>query len=417
MLHVDRHDARYEFRTLALLALGFGLVGLDRWIVAPLFPLMVKELGLTYQELGSLIGVLAITWGVWAIASGPISDRVGRKRILIWTMVAFSLLSAVSGFASGFVSLLLVRGAMGVAEGAFTPASVAAASEASLPSRRGFNLGLQMSMFSLLGLGVAPILATQLLKVVPSWHWVFVVSSVPGLIVAVLIAVFLRDKRSPAQAGPSPSVAASPQWRSMFRSRNVCVAMFAMLCAMAGIFVIGAMVPTYLVEVLKLDSQSMGFVASALGFGGFVGSFSLSALSDFIGRKVAAIGAFALAAALLYAFMNTGANPPVLFGLLFVIAMCSIGLLSLLSGPVATEAAPAGLIASTIGLISGIGEIFGGGVAPAIAGFIAQHFGLPHVFDFALCGMVLGVAVSCSLIETAPRKRYGCAAKELGSIA
>ncbi|CAG4913694.1 MFS transporter [Paraburkholderia gardini] len=404
-----RHDRAYEFKTLFLLALGFGLVGLDRWMVAPLFPYMMRDLGLNFQQLGNLIGVLAIAWGVWAIAIGPISDRIGCKRILVGTMIAFSLLSGFSGMATGYLSLLLIRGIMGVAEGAFTPASVAATGEASLPSRRGFNLGLQMSTFSLFGMGIAPILATQLLRVLPSWHWVFLVSALPGLIVAALIAKVLHDR--PQRQETNLHVhRPKTQWRAMFRSRNVIVAMLGMLCAMAGIFVIGAMVPSYLVAVLHLDTQSMGFVASALGWGGFIGSFALSGISDYIGRKAAAIGAFAGAAALLFLFARTGANPTMLFVLLFGISMCSIGLLSLLSGPIATEAAPAGLIASTIGLVSGIGEIFGGGVAPAIAGYIAQNFGLPHVFDFALVGLVLGVFVTAALVETAPRRRYAAAA-------
>ena len=399
-----RHDSAYEFKTLILLAVGFGLVGLDRWMVAPLFPHMMRDLGLNFQQLGNLIGVLAVAWGVWAIAIGPISDRIGRKRILVGTMIAFSLLSGFSGLATGFASLMLIRGIMGVAEGAFTPASVAATSEASLPSRRGFNLGLQMSTFSLFGMGIAPILATQLLRVLPSWHWVFLISALPGLIVAILIAKMLRDRpRMPAARVHVHRE--KVQWRAMFGSRNVIVAMLGMLCSMSGIFVIGAMVPSYLVEVLHLDTQSMGFVASALGWGGFIGSFALSGISDYIGRKAAAIVAFAIAAALLFVFARTGANPTMLFVLLFGISMCAIGLLSLLSGPIATEAAPAGLIASTIGLVSGIGEIFGGGVAPAIAGYIAQSFGLPHVFDFALVGLVLGVFVTSALIETAPRRR------------
>lgn len=404
-----RHDSAYEFKTLFLLALGFGLVGLDRWMVAPLFPHMMQELGLNFQQLGSLFGVLAIAWGVWAIAIGPISDRFGRKRILVGTMIAFSLLSGMSGMATGFASLLLIRGIMGIAEGAFTPASVAATSDASLPARRGFNLGLQMSTFSLFGMGIAPILATQLLRVLPSWHWVFLVSALPGLITAAAIAKVLRDQPS-RQKAPQQMHREKVQWRAMFRSRNVIVAMLATLCTMSGIFVIGAMVPSYLVAVLHLDTQSMGFVASALGWGGFIGSFALSGISDYIGRKSAAIGAFIIAAVLLYVFARTGPYPMTLFLLLFGIAMCSIGLLSLLNGPVATEAAPLGLVASTIGLVSGIGEIFGGGVAPAIAGYIAQNFGLPHVFDFALAGLVLGAFVTTALIETAPRRRYAVAA-------
>lgn len=396
------HDASYERKTLVLMGLGFGLVGLDRWIIAPLFPHILQDLGLNYQQLGNLIGILSLTWGAWAIAMGRLSDRIGRKKILVVTMVAFSLLSALSGLATGFASLMLIRAAMGVAEGAFTPASVAATGEASLPSRRGFNQGLQLSMFSLLGLGFAPIIATQLLKVLPSWHWVFMVSSIPGLIVAALIARMLR---ADAPAHAVVTGAPAPRWRTLFGSRNVVLATLAVLCAMAGIFVISAMVPIYLEHVLKLSTQEMGFVVSAIGFGGFVGSFGLSGLSDRIGRRPAAIAAFVGAAVLLVAFAQTGANPQLLFVLLFGLSVCALGLLGLLSGPIATEAAPAGLIASSVGFVSGAGEIFGGGLAPVLAGYVAQHFGLPYTLHVALGGFVCGAVVSLFLLETAPSRR------------
>lgn len=398
------HDAGYERRTLILLGLSFGLVGFDRWLMAPLFPHMMRELGLNFSQLGSMIGVLGVAWGLWSIAMGPLSDRIGRRKILVVTMVAFSLLSSLSGFASGFMSLMLLRAAMGVAEGTFTPASLAANSEASLPARRGLNLGLQLSMMPLMGLGLAPIVATQLLQVVPSWHWVFTISAVPGLVIAALIWRCIRDRSAAAPAAAADH-AGKPRWTELLIRRNVIVATAAILCAMSGIFVIGAMVPTYLVTVLHLDTQSMGFVASAVGFGGFFGSFVLAGISDYIGRRPTALIAFAAAAVLLYCFSCTGSNPKLLFALLFGVAFFAIGLLSLLSGPVATEAAPPGLVASTIGLVSGVGEIFGGGVAPVIAGFVAQHFGLARTLDFALYSLIAGAAIAVLLVETAPRRR------------
>ncbi|MPW21539.1 MFS transporter [Paraburkholderia sp. CNPSo 3157] len=403
-MNAPRHDVGYERRTLALLGIGFGLVGFDRWLLAPLFPHIMRDLGLNYSQLGSLVGILGVAWGLWSIAMGPLADRIGRKKILVTTMIAFSLLSSLSGFATGFISLLLLRAAMGIAEGAFTPASIAANSEASLPARRGLNQGIQISMIPLMGLGFAPIVATQLLQIVPNWHWVFTLSAVPGLIVAALIWRCVRDRDASA-ISISREPVERPRWTALFASRNVTIATVAILCAMSGIFVIGAMVPTYLVSVVHLDMRSMGFVASAVGFGGFIGCFALAGLSDFIGRRPTALIGFVCAAVLLYLFSCTGPNPVLLFVLLFGVALFSMGLLSLLSGPVATEAAPAGLIASTIGFVSGVGETFGGGVAPVIAGFIAQHFGLACTLDFALYSLAAGAAVAFFLIETAPRKR------------
>ena len=126
----EPHDLKNERRTLILLAIGFGLVGLDRWMIAPLFPHMMKDLNLSYQQLGQLIGILSIAWGVFSILMGRLSDSIGRRKIMIAAMVMFSLLSSFSGFATGFASLLLIRALMGVAEGAFTPTSVASVGEA-----------------------------------------------------------------------------------------------------------------------------------------------------------------------------------------------------------------------------------------------------------------------------------------------
>ncbi|MOA46426.1 hypothetical protein D3C78_1689330 [compost metagenome] len=50
----------------------------------------------------------------------------------------------------------------------------------------------------------------------------------------------------------------------------------------------------------------------------------------------------------------------------------------------------------------GIGEVFGGGVAPALAGYIAQHYGIEKTLYLALAGAVLGLLVAVCLRETAP---------------
>lgn len=398
------HDVRYERKTLVLLSLGFGLVGFDRWLVAPMFPYMMEDLHLNYTQLGSLIGILSIAWGLWSIVTGPVSDRFGRKRILVATMIAFSLLSSLSGLVASFMSLMLMRAVMGIAEGTFTPASLAANSDASLPARRGLNQGIQLSTMPLFGMGIAPVFATQLMRMVPSWHWVFAISAVPGLILSALIWAFVRDQK-PADMPAVEQHEAKPRWVQLLKSRNVLVATVAMLCAMGGIFVITAMMPTYLVAVLHLDAKSMGFVASAVGFGGFIGCFALPGISDYVGRRPTALTGFFAAAVLLYFFSSAGANPVALFALLFAIAVFAIGLLSLLSGPITIDAAPAGLVASAIGLVSGVGETFGGGIAPAVAGFVAQHFGLARILDFALCSLIIGGCAAAFLIETAPRRR------------
>lgn len=399
-------DTQYEWKTVTLLTLGFGLVGLDRWIIAPMFPSIAKDLGLNYQDLGNLIGALGLAWGICAIVAGGLSDRLGRRKVLVPAIVGFSLLSGLTGLAQGLTSLVLIRAVMGVMEGSFCPTSFAATSEASEPKRRGFNLGVQQSAFPLFGLALAPILATQLLRVI-DWRWIFILVAVPGLILGALIWRVIRD---PATAGAKASEERA-NLSEVLKHRNVALGMITLMCAMSGIFVLSAMMPNYLVDYLKLSVQQMGFVTSAIGFGGFLGQVILPGGSDMLGRRTIAVIGFVLGAAFLYAFARVGANPGTLFVLLFACCFFCFGLLGLITGPIATEAAPRGLISSTAGIIIGTGEIFGGGIAPALAGGVAQKFGIQHVLTMAFAGLVTGAVVSLFLRETAP-KRVGVAVSQ-----
>jgi MFS family permease len=329
---------------------------------------------------------------------------IGHRKVLIPAVFLFSILSGASGLASGFASLFAIRLLMGVMEGSYCPTSFTATAAASRPSRRGFLQGLQQCGFALFGLALGPIIATQLLQVVPSWRWVFLTASIPGVIVGGLLYAVLRE---PADTQGGRMVGALEQggkWFDVFKSRNIVLSMCGLLCAMTCVFVLGAMVPNYLLDYLKLSPTQMGFVMSGLGFGGFVGQFAVPGLSDLFGRRVLAVFGFLGAAVFVYLLKNTGANPPMLFVLLFLVSFCCLGNIALITGPISTESAPPGLVSSAIGMVVGAGEIFGGGVAPIIAGTVAQRYGIQNILWVAMSGVVLGVVVSVFLRETAPRK-------------
>lgn len=409
-------DTSYEWKAIALLTVGFGLVGLDRWVITDLAAAksstMVQDLHLSNPpaDIGNMVAVLGIAWGVSALVMGNLSDRFGRRKVLVPALVIFSLMSAFSGMTGALMAMLAMRALMGLAEGAYCPTSFATVAEASKPSRRGFNLGLQQSAFSLVGLGFGPIIATQLLEHF-SWRWVFAIVGVPGIIVAILVAMTIREPLTiTAKSDPKAPAIAKPKLRigDLFKHRNVALSMLTLLCAMCGIFVLSAFSPQYLTGYLKLSDQNMGFVVSAIGFGGFFGQWGLSGVSDFIGRRLSAVLGFLGGAIFLVLFIRTGADSlPLLFGELFVCAAFSFGLLSLITGPISTEAAPLGMIAGTGGAIIAVGEIFGGGVAPKFAGDIAGRWGIQYTLYMALAGLALGILVSFFYKETAPRLTKG----------
>jgi len=406
-----RWDTSYEWKTVALLGVGFGLVGLDRWIIASLFPAMAADLGLPEGEIGRLAGILGVLWGLFAIFSGRLSDAIGHRKVLIPAIILFSLMSGFSGMVQGLVTLVWIRAIMGAMEGTYCPTSFTAVAAASRPERRGFNQGLQQSGFALMGFALGPIIATQLLQVVPSWRWVFWICAIPGFVVGVLLYFHLREPKDTQAGALIGATQASGSWLDVLKTPNIVVCMIALLCAMACVFVLGAMVPIYLTNALQLAPTDVGLVASALGFGGFLGQFGWPGLSDRFGRKPLAILGFIGATLAVWWFANTGAATLPLFVALFVCSFFCLGNVALITGPIATESAPRGLISSAIGVVVGAGEIFGGGVAPIIAGGVTDRFGLPSALNVALAGVALGIVVCFFLRETAPSKTSAPAAQ------
>lgn len=404
----EEFDRSYEKKAVILLALTFGVLSFDRWLIAPLFPIIMKDLNLDYQSIGNLFGILAVSWGIFSAIFGGVSDKIGRRKILIPAVIGFSVFSGLVAFAQGIVTLLMFRALMGIVEGGYTPVAIASTFEASHPKRAGLNIGIQQCTFALVGLAFGPIIATQLLKIM-NWRYIFGVSVIPGLICAYLCYRVIREpshfgNSTESQQKDSTESQQNTKWTEVFKYRNVILNMVGLLGIMSFFFVMAGMTPVYLTDYLKLSMSEMGLVTSAIGFGGFVGSLGLPALSDRIGRKPALYLCFVICLICIVIYMNTGNNVPLLFVLLFLMAACGFGNLIMNTAVIPTESVPPELRSSAAGLPIAIGEVFGGGVAPIFAGYISMKYGLYSITYLMLGGWVFASIILLFLKETAPVK-------------
>lgn len=406
-------DTDYEWKVILLLGLGFALVGMDRFVIGALWNTIATDLSLDPGAIGTLAGFTAITWGAFAIIFGRLADKWGHRKIIIGAVIAFSLFGGLTGLASGMTMFVLIRSLLGVTEGAYTPTSFTATAVAGKPSRRGLLQGLQQCGLPLLGLGLSPIIATQLLDAGLSWRVIFILIAAPGFIVAILLWKVLREPKD-TMGAEALGVVQQTDTQSIgqfigglaapLKSYNIAVATIALLGSMCGLFTLAAFLPVYLENVLGLGIAEMGVVASAVGVGGFFGQVGWSGVSDKIGRKPTAIIGFAAAAITLYWFMQIESGLGSLFIPLFLTSFFCLGNITLITGPISTESAPTGMVAASIGVTVGIGEIFGGGLGPIVGSFIVPNFGLVGPLYVALGGMILGLVLSLFLKETAPIK-------------
>jgi len=389
-----------EFKAVAVMALGFGLVGIDRFLIATMFPVIARDLHLSYGDIGIITGALAIAWGASALFTGNASDRIGRRTVLVGSMILFALLIGASGLAAALAGLVAVRIAMGVADGAYTPTSIAATIEASAPQRHGLNIGIQQMMLPLCGLGIAPLLVAALLRFI-DWRWVFPLFVLPGLLLAYAVwrVIPARVPERPAHAGARSSL---KDWREVLAYRNVLLGGALMLCWLTCLITTSAFLPNYFIDYLKLPFAQMSGIMSAIGLGSTVGTLALPWLSDYIGRKPVMVLSTAGALVSLLLLAGAGAQVHTLFGLLFMVHFFNNALITLTVGPLCSESVPAPLMATASGVVIAVGELFGGGIAPVVVGQLAQRVGIEHILWLPSIMMAVGLAISLFTRETRP---------------
>jgi len=391
---MDRHPISpgREFAAVAVLSLGFGMVGIDRYMISTLFPVIAKDLNLDYAAIGTITGVLSIAWGLSALFMGKVIDRVGPRPVLFASLMAFGVLLGFSGMAAGLMGLLVIRILIGLADGAYAPASIVATMNVSPPQRRGRNIGLQQMMALLFGFGVVPLAIPQLLKVM-DWRGVFLLFVIPAILLAILTwRILPRLAAAPAEAEQD-----SGNWRSALASGNIRLGMGLMLCWLACLITLGAFMPSYLTNVLALPIEQMGFVMSAIGIGGTIGTVVLPWLSDKIGIKTVMLGGAAVTLLALVALNLAGNEPLLLFACLFVAIFCVMALITLTVGPLVALSVPHRQMATALGLIVATGELFGGGVAPILLGHAADAFGLHHVLYLPVAAIALAFVLASRL--------------------
>ncbi|MGC5703293.1 MFS transporter [Pseudomonas sp. NFXW11] len=395
------NKARYENRLLAVLFLTFGFVFFDRLALSFLFPFMADELQLSNSHLGLLSSVLALTWAVSGALVGAWSDRSGRRKpLLIIAVLLFSLCSALSGLVGGFLSLLLFRAIMGLAEGPILPLSQSLMVEASSPHRRGLNMGLlQGSAAGLLGAVIGPPVLIGLAEAF-GWRHAFVISLLPGLLIALLIWRYVQPDRPRSEPQAATARASGGQRLALLKSRNILLCTLISCVFLTWFIILIAFTPTFLVKVRAYSPAGMGTVMSCLGAAWVLWGFGVPAISDRIGRRPTLVLFSLIAAccplALLYA------PSPWLLGVLMLLTYTGLGCFTLFMATIPAETVPREVMATALGLIMGIGELVGGFVAPTVAGFAADRFGLSIVMWMSCGGALLAAVLALFLKETAP---------------
>lgn len=396
----NQNSKSYEAGLVALVFLTWGTVFLDRTSLLSLVPYIKHDLPLSHEQVGLLASALALAWAFGSLILGAVSDRVGRRPILIPAVFAFSILSWLSGIVRTFWQMYIVRAMMGAVEGPAWSTITATVEESSAPGRRGRNVGIVVSAAALVGLAIAPILTTQI-AARWSWRWAFFVAGVPGIILGVALWKYVRE---PERRDSSHKISIG-RFFTVLRHRNMWLCCLGSAGFMTWLWVMHASAPQYITEVSKNTPTLAGLVLGASGAGAFMWGWIFPWISDRWGRKPVLLFMALISAAVPLTYQVPFlVQHPWLMAAAGFIANGGQGIAALVLVLVPTESVSPQLAGTAIGLSTMTGEIIGGTLAPYISGMVADRHGLSAALWIASGGAVVVFLAGLFMRETAPFK-------------
>lgn len=300
----------FQKGVVALASLGNLIDGMAILILGVAIPALMKSWHLSASHFALLTAGGLTGMGIGTTFAGIMGDRIGRKPCIVGCMVLFGAMTAASAWASGVVTLGIVRFLSGLGLGGVLPNLTSMMAEYTPVRHRKFAVGLGSTSSQVGGIMVGLIAATVLTTL--GWRALFIIGGAIPLLFALILAIKLPESaqfllQKPARQnelaeimrrvrydgvadyGPPPALSAAPRTRTVAllapRLRRNTLMLWG---AFFGCYFAVFLVPTWLPTMLSMEGFSLGIASSgmaAYNFGGMLGGILASLAVDRFGSR------------------------------------------------------------------------------------------------------------------------------------
>ena len=232
---------------VVLLLAAYALAFVDRQILSLLVEPVRRDLGISDTEFSLLAGVaFTLFYSIMGIPCAWLADRGSRRNLVAASLTIWSAMTAACGFAASFLALFLARVGVGIGEAGLSPAAYSIISDSFPPAKRARPIGVY-SIGAIAGVGfafmvggavaqwaaTAPPIVLPVVGTLAGWQLAFLVVSIPGPLLALLLLVFFRE---PARhEGATVADAGGPSFRSFLRERGKLFSLLAIGYSLIGV--------------------------------------------------------------------------------------------------------------------------------------------------------------------------------------
>ena len=292
---------------MGTLFLVFFLATSDQFALSPLLPLVAADLGLDKGQLGAMMfPAYAIAAAAAALLVGPVSDKFGRRRFLLYASLLFgSSLLMIALFKNVYL-LVAMRVLTGLAAGAFSTCSIAYVADHFPYKRRGVAMSVVQSGYFaalVLGVPVASYIAQWRQDYRPSFAFLGVIAAITFLLIMWALP---EDKQLMAEPVSERVARRFERMRLVFSNKERVAAVAAAFLVSAGFVGFFSYLGSWLKDELKLDTGERGLFFPLVGVASLVGALVAGPVADRVGKRAVSIVSTVVLAAMLFLVPRLG---------------------------------------------------------------------------------------------------------------
>ena len=377
---------RFRWVALGLCAATMFVEGYDAQLMGYVVPGIARDWGVAPGSLTSALAASLIGMMLGAFFIAPLADSYGRRKIVLYSVIVFAILTIATAFAETLPVLVVLRLLTGIGLGGAMPNAIAITAEFSPHARRAGSVAAMFSSYSI-GAGFGGIIAAWL---IPSYGWESVLIFCGGMAVVLwpILVAFMPESYVPA--GESKLKIPVGRLFSDGRARITILFWIIFFANLMELFFLTSWLPTT-ISAQGVSEYYAVIATSVVQFAGVAAAFAMGPLVDRYGPQRVLPVAFAIAALSIAGIGLAGTAVAFTLAMAFGIGIGTVGAQNCNNG-VAAKFYPASIRATGVGWALAVGRI-GSILGPVIGGILlSTNVDIQTIFLFAAIPPLIAAA-------------------------
>lgn len=376
---MEGKQAKNAWRVMILLFLANLFNFFDRVIPSVVAEPIRKEWSLTDVQVGLVFSAFTVVYAVAGLPLGLAADKLSRRKIMGFGLLAWSALTGATGAAWGYASFFVMRLLVGVGEASYAPAATSMIGDLFPSNKRSRAIGLFM-----LGLPVGLVLAFfsigAMVKYFGSWRAPFFVAAGPGILLAILMFLIREPARGAAEEKPATAHKIEKPVRKILSIRTLWFLILAGIVLNTAAYAANGFLVPLIQRFFQLQLQEAAIATGIiLGVSGLIGLTLGAMVADKLHkideRARLLYGAASMfgSALLIWWALRLGASDVALFVALFAIGWLLQYNFYTCVYPAVQDIVEPQLRATAMAIFFAVLYVLGGSAGPVIVGALSDR--------------------------------------------